>query len=235
VADLQALLVLQDHDLALDQLRHRHSAHPVRAELSAAGTQLAQLDSVAVQLRIPRDEVAATEKSRADEVAKFTEQAGMAEVKLYSGDITAPRELQALQADIEQLKRKARSAEDLELEAMEIREPLDTQLADIAAAVATVTAQIEKLTAELTAALAELDYEITAETEKRNVASSEVTPEILADYDRRRANGTGAARLVGTRCEGCHLTIPNAEAEKIRKAPAGTIASCENCGCILVP
>jgi predicted nucleic acid-binding Zn-ribbon protein len=45
----------------------------------------------------------------------------------------------------------------------------------------------------------------------------------------------GAAQLNGTTCQGCHLSIPSVEAERIRKSPAGTVAHCDNCGCILVP
>jgi hypothetical protein len=45
----------------------------------------------------------------------------------------------------------------------------------------------------------------------------------------------GAARLVGTTCQGCHLTIPATEVDRIRKAPKGTVEYCDNCGAILVP
>ncbi len=41
----------------------------------------------------------------------------------------------------------------------------------------------------------------------------------LHDYERRRAQnrGAGAARLVGTTCQACHLTIPSTEAEQVRR------------------
>jgi predicted nucleic acid-binding Zn-ribbon protein len=52
---------------------------------------------------------------------------------------------------------------------------------------------------------------------------------------RARNNGAGAARLVGVTCQGCHLTVPATEAERIKRAPAGSVAHCDNCGAILVP
>ena len=61
---------------------------------------------------------------------------------------------------------------------------------------------------------------------------------LVALYERCRRNapgGVGAARLVGLTCQGCHLTIPSTEAERIRKSAEGTVAHCDNCGCILIP
>ena len=52
---------------------------------------------------------------------------------------------------------------------------------------------------------------------------------------RAKANGVGAARLVGNTCQGCHLTIPATEVDRIRKAADGPIVFCDNCGTILVP
>ena len=47
--------------------------------------------------------------------------------------------------------------------------------------------------------------------------------------------GVGVARLVGSTCQGCHLSIPSTEVEQIRSAAGGSVAYCDNCGCILVP
>jgi predicted nucleic acid-binding Zn-ribbon protein len=59
---------------------------------------------------------------------------------------------------------------------------------------------------------------------------------VLREYERcrERARGTGIARLVGLTCQGCHLTIPSTEAERIRKQPPDVLSYCDNCGCILV-
>ncbi|CAB4726681.1 unannotated protein [freshwater metagenome] len=235
MADLKTLLVLQEHDRSIDQLQYRHAHHPLRQEIALVNSQITKLEALTTDIGSARDEAARNESKRANEVAKFSEHAAVAEARLYSGDVTAPRELQALQADIEQLKRQVRGCEDLQLEAMEIREPLDAQLAEVTAARAEADVKAKTLSATLATELATIDSEIDQEVNQRNSIASTVAPELLADYDRRRANGAGAARLVGVRCEGCHLTIPNVEAERIRKAPEGTAASCENCGCILVP
>ena len=84
---------------------------------------------------------------------------------------------------------------------------------------------------------AEVDREIVDELKAREQLVGDVTPAMLALYDRCRtaARGVGVARLVGRTCQGCHLDIPATEAERIRRGGDETVAHCDNCGCILVP
>jgi len=60
---------------------------------------------------------------------------------------------------------------------------------------------------------------------------------LVSEYEhrRQRGNGVGAARLLGMTCQGCHLSIPATEVDRIRKQRDGALAFCDNCGCILVP
>ena len=51
---------------------------------------------------------------------------------------------------------------------------------------------------------------------------------------RRSLGGVGAARLSGARCEGCHLEIPSAELERLRRAPDDAVVNCPECARILV-
>jgi uncharacterized protein len=60
---------------------------------------------------------------------------------------------------------------------------------------------------------------------------------LLATYERLRARlgGVGVARLVGTHCDGCHLTLSAVELDRVRHLPDGEVYTCEQCGRILVP
>jgi predicted nucleic acid-binding Zn-ribbon protein len=42
------------------------------------------------------------------------------------------------------------------------------------------------------------------------------------------------ARLVGNHCDGCHLTLPSMELDRIRHAPETEVFTCDQCGRILV-
>ena len=62
-------------------------------------------------------------------------------------------------------------------------------------------------------------------------------PADLADrYEvlRSHLGGVGAARLVGDRCDGCHLTLSSVEVERIRHLPPEEFATCPQCDRILV-
>lgn len=235
--ELEALLLVQERDVALDRLRHRRATLPERAQLDACAAQQRTSEVAVAELRGSRDVVLADERRLDDEAQRLSARAKEAEEKLYSGSIASPRELQALQADIEMLKRHRSDLEDRELEVMEQREALDAQLGVAENALAGVTEEIARLGAAIVAADSEIDVETATEESARAELAAGLPAVLLADYEKRRARnrGAGAARLVGTTCQGCHLSIPSTEAERIHRGTDGGTSTCDNCGCILVP
>ncbi len=236
--DLGPLLTLQEHDLALDRLRHRRVALPARATVATAESEIAVIEAEAAVLRAPLSEMARNQERLEDEAQALADQAKAADRKLYSGEVTSPRELQALQADIEQLKRHQRTVEERAFAVMEDREPLEAEMHALAASREERTADLSAARAELAEAEGEVDGEIAIEQGLRDAAAAGIDAPMLTLYERCRSNaasGIGAARLVGHTCQGCHLTIPATEVDALRKSPPGTVAHCDNCGAILVP
>ena len=234
---LSTLLEVQEHDLALDRLQHRHDTLPERAALAAAVVRGDVLDARRAVVRTQRDELARDEARLDDEARGLEAKAKDVETKMYSGEISSPRELQAMQADVDQLHRHRRDVENRELEVMEQREPLEGELAGLERDRATVDDDIAHVSGSLRAAEAEIAAEVAVERAARDQLTEGLDPALVAAYEQRRAHarGVGAARLVGGTCQGCHLSIPSTEAERIRNAPEGTLSYCDNCGCILVP
>jgi uncharacterized protein len=237
VSDLEPLLELQARDLALDRLRHERGALPERERLAALAERLAALDQRRSGQQAERDDAARLEQRFADEAAQIVEQIGAAERRLYSGEVSSPRELQALQADVDQLRRHQHTVEDRELNAMERREPLDQDLKVIGAEHQALGAEANEVQGDLQDRERELDDALAVEQSARDELAGRLGSGVVADYERRRsqANGVGVARLVGSTCQGCHLTIPVTEVDRIRRQPLGTLAFCDNCGAILVP
>jgi predicted nucleic acid-binding Zn-ribbon protein len=235
--ELEALLLVQEHDTARDRLRHRRAALAERVELESQSTQLRALEAQAREIGGRRDAVLADERRLDDEARTLGARADEADAKLYSGTVSSPRELQAMQADVDMLRRQRSDLEDQELEVMEAREALDAQLTTLEADTAVVAADVERLRAVISEAEAEIDEELAKEDTARDQQAAAVPASLLADYERRRAQnrGAGAARLVGTTCTACHLSIPSTEAERIRRDAGAVVAYCDNCGAILVP
>jgi predicted nucleic acid-binding Zn-ribbon protein len=234
---LEALLLVQERDIALDQLRHRRDALPERAELTARAAELRAQEETRAGVRERHRVVLAEERRIDDEARAIGERADDANEKLYSGTITSPRELQAMQADIEMLRRRRSDLEDEELEVMEQRETLDGELAALDTSIDALWTRVTELQTNIAATEAEIDAEIGREEQERAVLAQPIVGSLLRDYERRRAQnrGAGAARLVGSTCQACHLTIPSTEAEHIRRAAGTEIAYCDNCSAILVP
>jgi uncharacterized protein len=237
LASLEALLLVQERDTALDRLRHRRANLPERAELAAKRAALETRAAERAELQRERDGVHAEERRLDDEARSVGAHAEEVDKKLYSGTVVSPRELQAMQADLEMLRRRRSEIEDQELEVMEQRENLDAQIEVLDAAIAELNGAVATLETTIADAEREIDEEAATEAAARRDAAAPVDEGLLRDYEKRRTQnrGAGAARLVGATCQACHLTIPSTEAERIRRAAGEVVAYCDNCSAILVP
>ena len=231
------LLTLQEHDSALERLLHRHHTLPERDALHDAESTASALDARLATTRGERDRVARDEQQLDDEALSLAAKATEVESRMYSGEVSSPKELQAMQADVEQLRRHQRSVENRELELMEVREPLDGTVADLEQQRATVVSDVDRLAAALGAAEGEIIAEMQVERATRDELAASIDAALVREYDRCRAvaKGPGVARLVGTTCQGCHLSVPAIEAEQIKRSGGQPLAFCDNCGAILVP
>ncbi|HEX6312388.1 MAG TPA: hypothetical protein VF152_12290, partial [Acidimicrobiia bacterium] len=90
------LLDLQDRDTAADRLRHRRDTLEERGGLAAAGARLAEVHTRRNDLRGRRDETAREEQRYDDEARSLEQRAADVERTMYSGEVTSPRELQAM-------------------------------------------------------------------------------------------------------------------------------------------
>jgi len=133
--------------------------------------------------------------------------------------------------------RAERTIENREFELMEVREPLDATVAELEQQRAAVGADVDRHAAALGAAEAEIIAEMQAERATRDELAAGIDAALVKEYERCRAlaKGAGVARLVGTTCQGCHLSIPAVEAEQIKRTGGQPLAHCDNCGAILVP
>ena len=234
---LHVLLAVQDLDLAADQLRHRRAHLPERAELTGiderATAARAELDRLEQSRRALGERQAATEA----ELAATEDRAGTLNRRLFGGEVTASRDLQAMSAELDQLKSRASALEDVVLETMEEREPLDARAAEIERDVLVLAGERGGVVERLAGAEAGIDAELADLEGRLRDAAASVPEGLLATYERLRTRlgGVGVARLVGNRCDGCHLTLSAAELEQVRHLPEGQVYQCEQCSRILVP
>ena len=233
-AALRRLLDLQTEDTAIKRLEERRASLPEAQRLAEVNDALAELDADLAIARKQHDEVAREVSRLEGETEILDQKMAREEQRMMSGGVSNPKELSALQAEIQSLGRKKSGLEDELLEAMLGREQ--------------ATATIDGLTKErdeaateagdLNTAVARLTGEIAGELETHTAARAEISAEIPADllklYEQLRASkgGVGAAALEAGTCLGCHTKLPQRELERMRAE--GGLQRCDNCRRILV-
>ena len=233
---VDALFAVQDEDVLSGQLQHRFEQLPERARLADAranraataadneGLDLQRLDMSRRQHRI-EGEVAAIE-------IRLTELDG----KLYGGAITTAREASTLQAEIEHLRRRQDVLEGDILELMEALEPLDESLEKLIGLGIRQEADISEAQEDLITAEAAVSDQLAQSATRRETAVSQLGVELLGRYEKNRVTfgSSAAVRFVGVNCQGCPLSMPAVEADRMRALPSGTLADCHECGRLVV-
>jgi predicted nucleic acid-binding Zn-ribbon protein len=235
--DLETLLAIQDLDTDADVLRHRREVLPERAELDARHAALAAIDAGLAPTREERHRIERAQKALEDEIASLAEKRGQVEAQMYSGGSSNAKELQSLQDELDAIDRRRARLEDDILERMVELEPVDAALGASSDQRAALDEEAVALTARLVEQETAIDTELGGLAERRAPLVDQVSPALLARYEglRSRLKGVGVARLDGTRCTGCHLALPAAEVEAVRRqARDEGIAVCPECDRLLV-
>ncbi|QXC62356.1 hypothetical protein KSP35_06000 [Aquihabitans sp. G128] len=230
------LLEVQSHDTRLDQILHLMEQLPAREERDAAAAALAAVEAEAAAEQAARDELGRQQKRLDDEIETVNAKRKSVNDTLYGGSVTAAGELNDLTKEIDALGRRVTQLEDQDLEIMEQIEPIDARLAALATTLEQRRTVLADAEVRLIAAEAELAAELEKETAARAATAAQVDPDLLQEYTSLRGGrgGIGVAKLIGTQCGGCHLTLSAVEAARIRKHPE-QVTHCEECGRLLVP
>ena len=230
------LLEIQRLDVAVDQLRHRRVHLEQRTELDAAlddqRTQQAAIDDVG----LARVDVARRQRALEDEAQTVSDKADTDESRLYGGEVSGLKDLEALQHEIATLRERQSGLEDQALEAMEEAEELADRVTALEAARAGADAQVAALTAEIAELEAEIDAEISDLEAQRAAAVGGVDGALVAEYERLRP-AFGAATAVtfdGSNCVGCPSAMPAMEVDRLKHLDGADPTSCSECGRIVL-
>jgi uncharacterized protein len=230
------LLLVQEHDTTINQLRHRKVTMAERRELTELEARHAALDAAAGGLRVQVEDLAARQGSIEEQIAASAKRRHEIEQRMLSGDMSASRDLQAMDTEVHHLAERQAVLEEQELELLEEEDPLDTALAENTSAAEAMVAEEERLRLAVAANESDIDAEIETELAARAVQAAVLPADLVARYEKIRDHlgGVGAARLIENHCDGCHLVMPSMEVERIRRLPPDQIATCDQCGRILV-
>ena len=154
------------------------------------------------------------------------------EQRLYSGDVTNPKELSDLQQEIEALGRRRTMLEDEILEAMIMVEDTEAEETEANSELEQIESAWQKSQSGLKQDQNELALRLHELTGLRKQQAAKISPEYLSQYEqlRKRRGGLAVAVLKLNTCQGCLLTV---SANKVRQAQEGAFVYCGGCGRIL--
>lgn len=230
------LLAVQELDTTIDQLRHRRAALPERGELKALEADATTLAKELKAAMAARDEVAAREAALEKDIATAEGRIAQIDKRMYSGEVSASKDLQAMATEIEHLKARVSDLEDAALAALDEREPLDAAVAELEARAAGMVELGARLRTAIAEAEASIDAELSTEEGRRAEGAAGLDAALLAEYDRLRSRlgGIGVARLEHGTCMGCRMKLPATELDQLKHQPPDALVHCDQCGRILV-
>ncbi|MGQ0575573.1 MAG: zinc ribbon domain-containing protein [Pseudonocardia sp.] len=228
------LLDLAGVDAELTRLAHRRRTLPEHAALAdaesavrAAKDALVQSETAAGDLdrdirRLERDVEAVRARTDRDR-------------SLLAGAGVGAKQAADLQHELDTLARRQGVLEDEQLEIMERREALGSDLQHAGVVLAAAEQTLAEVTARRDTELADIDAAAVGRTRARADVVEGVPADLLTAYERKRAQrGVGAAALRERRCQACRLELDRTALSTLRSAPADEVVTCEECGVILV-
>ncbi len=229
------LLEIQGLDVETDQLLHRRAALAQREQLRQATDERKRLTMEIDQISLTQLEVATRQKRYEDEAQIVATKIESDEARLYSGEVTGLRDLQALQEEIASLQNRQSDLEDEALNAMEEAEALASKAAALGAEVDLCDQRIGDLNAEVNSATAEIDARLEAVRSNRAELETGLDSPLVADYERLRSTFGSATvvRFESGKCVGCPSMMPAMEADRMKHSTADVL-SCDECGRIVL-
>jgi len=233
---LKRLLDLQRVDSAIDRLMQRKANLPEQHILDDLGVQLEEAKAAHAAKKTELDEISREQGRFEGEVQMIDDKIKHESNRLYGGDITSPKELASIQAELDALRRRKNHLEDQDLEVMERREAVETDLSSLAERLGDLEGRVEEATNARDHAAVEIETELTQNTRARAGIVPELPPDLLEVYEelRPKKGGVAAAALEGGVCRGCGVSLSPVALDAMKRNETGEPARCENCRRILV-
>jgi predicted nucleic acid-binding Zn-ribbon protein len=232
----QRLLELAELDTDLGRLGHRRRTLPENAELEQLTARSAQIKDAITMADTELSDLDREQARSERDVEQVRVRIDRDRERLDGGKVSSARELESLQSEVASLRRRQSDLEEIVLELMQKREDLQARRDSAGADASSVAADVIAVTERRDALLAEIGEQVSKAESARSSVAAGVPDELLALYDKLRAqhDGVGAAMLRRGRCEGCHVSMSTVDLNAIRTAAPDEVVRCEECRRILV-
>lgn len=208
MADMANLFELQKIDVMSLKVRRRLvQLKELLIESSELKTVQSQVDGLKSEQEKWRFEQQRNETELTMLATKIEESTEM----LMGGKIHNPKELEALQSNIESLQRQRSTAETNSVEALYKSEELTGQLSNAEAKLATLHASWSANQTELTEEETKLKRAYLVLKKQREQVAERIAEPLLQRYEqmRQRKGGVAVATVENDTCSACHVQLPS--------------------------
>lgn len=233
-AQLDELLTVQELDSRIRRIQHQLDHLPEQQRYEEVAAQDRELADQQGALRVDLDRAEADSRRLEGEIDLLRQRRDAEQARMYGGEISNPRELQSLRAELESTERRIAEHEEQLLEVMERVETLEGGVADLGSQRASITSELEKLGADRDRAAGELLAERAELEVERDRHRGQLPESLLARYDDAAARFSGVAlgKLAGGMCTACRIELPMVDVNELLAGPS--LATCPNCRRLLV-
>ena len=228
-SELEQLLILQDRDQKIRQIRTEIETVPLRrssleTQLAASRASVEGLKQRARQVEIDRKRLELDVGTRTETVSRL---------KTQQYQTRKNEEFRAIGHEIERYENEIRKIEDDELELMVLADKVKADLAEEEKKATAAQNSIARQTADLEEKSKALESQLQGLSKERSELAGKIDEDSLGRFE-RLFKSKGDAAVVAIEhgvCTGCHMKVTTATAAQVKAGKE--IVSCENCGRIL--
>lgn len=233
--ELEALLELQQTEASIRRLEKRLDQLPEQAALDESLVTSEKLKATQDQLRVDRDMVDSKIRSLEGELDMLQERREKEQARMYGGEISNPRELQAIRAEIDGVEERIGAQEEELLGRMEVREEMSGHMAQLEERRGQLEVEQEELTAKRDEAAKGILAELGELKARHDHVLAQVPEDLLDRFERakRRHGAVALGALQDGICTACRLELTPLERSDLRE-DAPTVGTCPQCQRLLV-
>jgi hypothetical protein len=228
------LLDLQSLDSAIDRLLARRTALEGEGQIALARADADRAENELGELRLALDALDRDGQKLEHEIDTLTRKAADEEGRLFGGAVANAKELESIQREVENLKKRKTEREDELLIVLEQREDVEHRAKEAEGRAQERRVAVDTVAGDASRELAAIVTELTDKQTARERLAAGFDPELLELYDdlRRQKRGVGVAALVDGVCQGCHEKLSAVELDRVKRTDG--VKRCEYCRRILV-
>jgi predicted nucleic acid-binding Zn-ribbon protein len=228
---LSALYELQNLDITIDRinakLKSLNGAKGLQDELEKSKRELEEAEKNLATCEAELMDCELKLKSIDTKRADF-------EKRLYSGSVTNPKELSAIQKEISMLKSQQSQLDGKTLELYDVVEAARNRAQSARAAVKDLENRLTSALQQEAEEKSRLEHKLAEAQLRRKELEPAITDKaLLARYNvlRKRTGSTAIAKVIAGKCEGCKISLTPFVTRKLRDNKEYVF--CESCGRIL--